>query len=188
MGPASPTRVILTRGSKRRLSVVGAAICCTLALAACGSTGPSSAQTSTNATNAALLVKYSACMRSHGAPNFPDPSTSQRGDNSFGVDGYNFNLPASLDTQAPAYQSAEKHCRGLIGFGGGGPARNPAAVAKARQAALAHAQCMRAHGVPNFPDPTVTSNGGAILQGSGGGGVNPLSPAFQQAQKICQPG
>lgn len=182
---AAPTRAILTRC---RFSVVGAAIGCAVVLAACGSTGPSSAQTSTNATNAALLVKYSACMRSHGVPEFPDPSTSQSGANSFGIDGYNFNLPAGLNTQAPAYQSAEKACQGLIGSGGGGPARNPAIVAKARQAALAHAQCMREHGVPNFPDPTVSSNGGGIVQRSGGGGINPRSPAFQQAQKICQRG
>ena len=41
------------------------------------------------------------------------------------------------------------------------------------------ADCMRSHGVPNFPDP-----------GSGGGiqipsGINPQSPAFQAAQKSC---
>lgn len=187
MGLAGPTRAILTRRSKRRFRAAGAASCCTLALASCGSTGPSSAQTSTNATNAALLVTYSGCMRSHGVPDFPDPSTSQSGDNSFGVDGYNFNLPANLNAQAPAYQSAEKHCQGLIGFGGAGPARNPALVARAKRAALAHAQCMREHGVPNFPDPTVSTNGGAIVQASGGQGINPRSPAFQQAQKICQP-
>jgi hypothetical protein len=188
MGLADPTRAILTHHSTQHFRAVGAAICCALALASCGSTGPSSAQTSTNATTAALLVKYSACMRSHGVPDFPDPATSQSGQNSFGVDGYNFNLPANLNPQAPAYQSAEKQCQGLIGFGGGGPARNSAIVAKARQAALAHAQCMREHGVPNFPDPTVSSVGGAIVQRSGARGINPRSPAFQQAQKICQRG
>jgi hypothetical protein len=163
MGLADPTRAILTRHSNQHFPAIGAAICCTFALASCGSSGPRNA-TNANATNAPLLVKYSACMRSHRVPGFPDPSTSQSGDNSFGVDGYNFNLPANLNTQARAYQSAEKQCQGLIGFGGGGPARNPAIVAKARQAALAHAQCMRQHGVPNFPDPTVSSIGGAIVQ------------------------
>jgi hypothetical protein len=188
MGLADPSRAVLTCCSKQHFRTVGAAICCTLALASCGSTGPSSAHTSANVTNAALLVNYSACMRSHGVPDFPDPATSQSGDNSFGVDGYNFNLPANLNTQAPAYESAERHCQGLIGFGGGGLAHNPAVVARARQAALAHAQCMRQHGVPNFPDPTVSSIGGAIVQSSGGIGINPRSPAFQQAQKICQRG
>ena len=42
------------------------------------------------------------------------------------------------------------------------------------------AECIRAHGVTNFPDP------------SGGGGIripddiNPLSPAFKRAQRACQ--
>jgi len=177
---------ILTRCSRRGFTVAGAAIYCTVALAACGSTGPSSAQTSTNATNAAVLVKYSECMRSHDVPSFPDPSTSQNGDNGFGIDGYNFNLPATLNTQSPAYQGAEKHCQGLIGLGTSGPPPNPALLAKARQQALAQAHCMREHGVPNFPDPTVRSIGGGIAQSSDSAGLNPRSPAFQKAQKICR--
>jgi hypothetical protein len=162
-----------------------AAISCALLLAACGSSSPGSGQTGTNASHAASLTKYSACMRSHGVPSFPDPSTRQSGDDSFGIDGYNFNLPADVNTQSPAYQSADKACQSLIAGSGSVAARNPAFLAKAKQAALAHARCMRAHGVPNFPDPTISSNGGAIVQRSGGPGINPRSPAFQQAQKIC---
>lgn len=49
-----------------------------------------------------------------------------------------------------------------------------------RNAGIAFADCMRSHGVPNFPDP-----------GSGGGiqipsGTNPQAPAFQSAQRACQ--
>jgi hypothetical protein len=161
---------------------------CAVLITACGySSSPGSGQTDTNASHSALLVRHSECMRSHGVSDFPDPSTSQNGDNSFGVDGYNFNLPANLNTQSPAYQSAEKACQGVIGLGASGPGRNSALVAKAKRAALAHAECMREHGVPNFPDPTVIDNGGGIAQSSGRPGFNPRSPAFQQAQKICQP-
>ena len=156
---------------------------CSLALAACGSIGPSSAATSTNATNAALLVKYSACMRSHGVSGFPDPSTSQSGDNSFGVDGYNFNLPANLNPQSPAYQSADMACERLINGGGGSHSFN---VATARRAALAHAECMRRHGVPDFPDPRVSGDAQGITVSSGGPGLDPRSPAFQRAQNICR--
>jgi hypothetical protein len=172
----------VTRYHRRTTAV---AITCAFLLAACGSTGPSSAQTSTNATNAALLVKYSECMRSHDVPSFPDPSTSQNGDNGFGVDGYNFNLPTNLNPRSPAYQAASKACQGLIGLGASGPRPNPARLAKARQQAVAHAQCMREHGVPNFPDPTVTGDGSGIAESSDSAGLNPRSPAFQQAQKIC---
>jgi hypothetical protein len=41
---------------------------------------------------------------------------------------------------------------------------------------------MRAHGVPNFPDPT---SGGAGVQLSGNA-VNTQSPAFRSAQSVCQ--
>jgi hypothetical protein len=43
------------------------------------------------------------------------------------------------------------------------------------------AKCMRAHGVPNFPDPT--SKG---LTFSPSSGINPNSPAFLAGQKRCQ--
>jgi hypothetical protein len=158
-------------------------ICCTLAVAACGS---SNKPTSDGAGASTPLLKYSECMRSHGVPEFPDPSTTQ-GPNAFGIDGYNFNLPANLSTQSPAYESASKACSNLINGGAGAAARNPALVAKARQAALAHAQCMREHGVPSFPDPTFSSSGQGITVSSGGPGTNSRSPAFQQAQKICAP-
>lgn len=101
-----------------------------------------------------------------------------------GIDGYNFNLPANLNLQSPAYESAQKACAGLIGAGSGAPHNLPA---KARQAALAHARCMRQHGVPNFPDPSFSSGGQGLTVRSGGSGLNPRSPAFQAAQKICQP-
>jgi hypothetical protein len=42
------------------------------------------------------------------------------------------------------------------------------------------AECMRAHGVPNFHDP---SAGGGIQIPNG---VNPSSPAFQSAQRACR--
>ena len=42
--------------------------------------------------------------------------------------------------------------------------------------ALQRAQCMRAHGVPNFPDP-----GSPPAPGS----IDPQSPAFQAAARTC---
>ena len=160
-----------------RLTVI--AISCALVLAACGSSNTPPA--STNAHVSTVLVNYSACMRSHGVPSFPDPSSYQ-GPIAMGIDGYNFNLPANLNQQSPAYVSAGTACGHLIGFGGGSGHRVPA---KAREAALAQAQCMRRHGVRNYPDPTFSDSGGAVVQRSGGPGMNPRSPAFQQAQKAC---
>ena len=48
--------------------------------------------------------------------------------------------------------------------------------------ALAYSKCMRASGVPNFPDPK--AGGGFVFQT--GSGVNPSSPLFEAAQAKCQ--
>jgi hypothetical protein len=156
-----------------------AAVSCAVALAACGS---SDKPKSTSAGLSATMLNYSECMRSHGVSGFPDPSTSQ-GPNAFGIDGYNFNLPANMNTQSPAYEAAGKTCQHLISPGSGAAHQMPA---KARQFAVAHAQCMRDHGVPNFPDPTFSGNSQGITVTSGSPGINPRSPAFQQAEKTCR--
>jgi hypothetical protein len=48
--------------------------------------------------------------------------------------------------------------------------------------ALAFARCMRANGVPNFPDPT--PGGGIRFQA--GAGLNPDAPAVEAARTKCQ--
>jgi hypothetical protein len=52
---------------------------------------------------------------------------------------------------------------------------------KGEAAGIKFADCMRSHGVPNFPDP---GPGGGI-QISSGSGINPQSPAFQSARNAC---
>jgi hypothetical protein len=53
---------------------------------------------------------------------------------------------------------------------------------------LAYSQCMRAHGITDFPDPQAGSGGGFSLQLKGGPGsdLDPTSPTFQAAQAACQ--
>jgi hypothetical protein len=66
--------------------------------------------------------------------------------------------------------------------GGSGSSGGTGTSAKADSVqSLQFAKCMRAHGVPNFPDP---GSGGGI-QISPGSGLNPQSPAFQAARKAC---
>jgi hypothetical protein len=48
---------------------------------------------------------------------------------------------------------------------------------------IAYSQCMRSHGVPDFPDPN--SQGAITGSGSSASGINPQSPQFQAAQKSC---
>ena len=79
-------------------------------------------------------------------------------------------------------------CGGTSSPGAGG-STSPQDTAANNSKALQFAQCMRAHGVPNFPDPT----GGHIdLQvqktpnSTSVNGVQVNGPAFQSAMKSCQ--
>jgi hypothetical protein len=51
-----------------------------------------------------------------------------------------------------------------------------------QQAALKYSRCMRASGVPDFPDPQ--TGGGFVFQA--GANLNPSSPAFEAAQAKCR--
>jgi hypothetical protein len=144
-------------------------------LAACGSSGSSSGTNaaSTNSNNKALA--FSQCMRSHGVPNFPDPSGGrlnlrlQASPNGTTVNGVTVN--------GPAFKSAMSACKADLPNGG----KPSPPSASQRAAALKFAQCMRTHGMPNFPDPQL-SGAGAIIKS-----VDPNSPAFKSAQQACQP-
>lgn len=67
----------------------------------------------------------------------------------------------------------------------GSSSKPKSSVSSSNSKLVRYADCMRAHGVPNFPDPL---DGGFPLRTSG---INVSSPAFISAQKACaglQPG
>jgi hypothetical protein len=64
-----------------------------------------------------------------------------------------------------------------------GHPRPPVSAAQ-KAAALKFAHCVRAHGVPNFPDPRFPAGGGIGFATPTG--VNLNSPAAQRAQQACQ--
>lgn len=82
-------------------------------------------------------------MRSHGVSNFPDPSP-----------GGPSVIPNWINPYDHAFLwcSVQKACAKFLG-GGGSPG---AASASEKVALLNLARCMRAHGLPNFPDPTTS--------------------------------
>jgi len=151
-----------------------------LCVAACGSSGQAGGGTATNAkASAGQLLQFSRCMRSHGLPQFPDPSGGR----------LQFSPGSGLSPQSPAFQTAQKACRRLLPGGGPG-AFKPTKAQFA--AALAFSKCMRSHGLPHFPDPlgSVPAGSGPIISLHGmlfrpGAGMDPMSPAFQQAASHC---
>jgi len=118
-------------------------------------------------------------MRSHGVSDFPDPGSNGARPSGNVSTIFGVTIPSNVNVQSPAFQSAVQSCQKLAS--GGGP--KPQISASQMRVAVANAQCMRTHGVPNFPDPTFPTGGGVAI--SVGPGVNPQSPAFQQAEKVC---
>jgi hypothetical protein len=115
-------------------------------------------------------------MRSHGAPNFPDPTSNG---------AFELGSAASsglIDPNSAAYQKANSDCEHLLPNGG-------KLTPQQRQQVLNHllklAQCMRSRGVPNFPDPQPQANGGIPLSLGPNSGVDPNSAQFQAAWKAC---
>ena len=155
-----------------RRSVVLAVIMTAIALlaAACGG-GPASLA-GTSAYQKALA--YAQCMRAHGEPSYPDP-TSNGG---FIIDGQKDHLNGQL------MRSANKTCQHLL------PKARPMTAAQQRQAtaqALKFVACMRTHGIPDMPDPTVNSQGIEFrIGGAKGSGPSPNSPVFHTAMQACQ--
>ena len=154
-----------------------------LALAACGS----SASTSTTAAafKPDQMVSFARCMRAHGVPNFPDPGTNGNGGIQIQVNqksGSGASMTVNgVSVSGPAFQSAMQSCRSDLPNGGHPP---PLSAARKEQM-LQFSQCMRTHGLPNFPDPVFGSGGKVELRVTPQEGINPSSPAFQQAQAAC---
>jgi hypothetical protein len=139
--------------------------------------GPASAGSSSGSKGSLRIagagIAFSACMRSHGVSNFPDPDS--QGAITFGSgDG--------VDPNSARFQYAQKACRARLPNGG---APSPAQQAKMQTQALKFSACMRSHGLPKFPDPTF-SGGGVTLKITSSSGIDPGSPQFQAAQKACQ--
>jgi hypothetical protein len=188
-GPAERLRVlrVCTCSARRRpghnlaIAVVAAGLAASIA--ACSSAAGNGTGSSTNPTGANSPFALAKCMRAHGIANFPDPTVGPGGSEGLSIDATPGSDSLTVDGitfGGPAFQAAEKACRQGLPGGGGPP---PAISAARRKAMLANAQCMRKHGVPNFPDPTFPAGGGISLKLATG--VNPDSPAFKQAQAAC---
>jgi hypothetical protein len=178
--PRSPRAVLLVIG----ILAVGAA------LAGCGggtstpgvatlSTSTSTARSSTGAdTQAAGLLAYASCMRSHGVANFPDPNGSGAIEDKRAVVRA---LQGVSDSQA---QTAQRECQHLIPAGEGlGGKASQLVAAQQQHYYLSAAACMRSHGITNFPDPTF----------SAGRVKFPIPPSIDmqstraiEAREICQ--
>jgi hypothetical protein len=115
----------------------------------------------------ASMVKFAQCMRQHGVT-MPDPKVNGG--------GVAINIPAG--TAKSAVDKAQAACKKYLPNGGEPPRMDPKVTEQLRQLA----KCMRANGVPKFPDPS--PNGGIQIDG-GKTGIDPNDPTFKAAEKKC---
>ncbi len=168
------------RGMRARLKAIDAWVCGTaaatalgLAATGCAAGGPtptSAAPPAPRAGTTPSAVGYSACVRAHGYPRFPDPAGS-----SAGVP----EVPKGVDPSSARFKTAHRACRSLLPPGA---TTTNASDPHEQEALLALARCMRSHGVPAFPDPD--PNGGTVQRMPPT--VDTHSPAFATAQQKCR--
>jgi hypothetical protein len=182
----------------RGAAAVLVALVASVTIAACGGSS-SSDSSAASATNADL--KLASCMRAHGVPDFPDPGSDNAGNSgTTGNTGSGQQAPpGKLDVNGhvlaessqvidAAYTTCQKYEEALEG-----PRISAAQLVKLKAGALAYAECVRAHGVPDFPDPTVETGpggrGAGITPpyGSGASAVAHDTPALRAAIKTCGP-
>jgi hypothetical protein len=132
-----------------------------------------------------LLDEWAGCMRTHGDPGQIDPTVdangvihityafAQTGNGPVSLGGPGGQVkPGGQGGPCDVYLTAAS-----TALRGGKPLQKPD-PAKLEK----YAQCMRAHGVPDFPDP---SGGGLSIRVHPGSDLNPQSPTFQNASKAC---
>jgi hypothetical protein len=127
-------------------------------------------------------------MRSRGVPNFPDPPSSglvPKAD------------PQVLGVSSSQLQAAQRACQHLYPTNGGALGASlmqceetgdcpPAMVQRVMNGMRMLARCMRSHGVPNWPDPTVDSEGRPGFNLLHVSGFDPSSPQIDNKLNECE--
>lgn len=143
----------------------------------------SSASSSPSATASAGAVAYSICMRHHRLPNFPDPDTNGRPPKT---------SAQQLGASTSVFQAAERACQDLYPTSSLEQCSETGVCSPADRQQLLNrmrefAQCMRDHGVPDFPDPRTGSDGTAYFDLMHLHSLNPRSQAFEHKSQACFP-
>jgi hypothetical protein len=154
------------RSSSVTASAIVSAAALALLAAACGGS-PTAAPVQQNGP-----IAFARCVRSHGVPNWPDPNSS-------GVFDKSKLTPQQLGASNSRVQAAQAACAHLLPNGGSGP--NAAQLQQMKALGLTFAQCVRSHGVPNFPDP---GSDGRIPDPATVG-IDQGSPKFRAANEAC---
>lgn len=192
-----------TTGHRRWRSAALLAVLAALGLgvAACGGAAPSGVastghsrygQSVSNFDSTAL--EYTACMRKHGVLDFPEPIISDNGlQISFGGGA---SKPRRISSNLEGASSLAVYNKATEACYEYSPSYEPPGLVSQSylKEMLVAAECLRAHGVPGFPDPTTNlSNRADVLHMISVNGVyfvlpkgsDQLSPLFTRAEAAC---
>ena len=161
------TRTGPARPRPWRAPTLGAAAAVLALLAAACSSSPKPAASAPPTYQ--QMLNYADCMRTHGAPAYPDPVQAPGGIWAF------LSTPGSEVNDPPP--AAAKACQKLEPKESSLPA---SAIRAAVQQGLKMARCMRAHGISDFPDPTTAGGGVSIQQPA-----DANTPQYKAAQQAC---
>jgi hypothetical protein len=129
------------------------------------SSTPSASPSGADPTDAQLA--YARCMRGHGISDFPDPQPG----------GGPIQVGPGSNWNTPQFNAADDACKSLL------PIPSAEEQQQEFEDMLRFAQCMREHGIADFPDPTPGEGGG--LNAEPGSDLDPNNPQFQAANEAC---
>lgn len=138
-----------------------------------------------HASTAGSALRHAACLRAHGVPDFPNPGPNgnepiSQPHGKYVVEGH------VLSEGTHVLDTAIGKCEKYSPFAPE-PRYSPAQLAKIKAGALAMANCMRAHGVPNYPDPRVVTDAdgrGFALTAPGNLGHHRLNAAYHKCMPL----
>jgi len=120
------------------------------------------------------LAEYASCMRSHGILNFPDQAAFGTSTGIKTAKGQMAQITQS-EASTPRFGAAQRAWAKYYGP----PATSPHVSPQEMQKLLAVSHCMRAHGVPTFPDPN------PITGQLSPAGIDTNSPQVLAALRAC---
>jgi hypothetical protein len=128
----------------RPAAVLVTALGVSVAIAACGGSTPAGSDAAAH-TNTGL--RFAACVRAHGVPDYPDPRGGK--------------VTVDIHKLSESTRAVEASLGKCAKFEPGPdlsslPRLNASQMAQVRVGAIAYGKCMRAKGLTTFPDPSVS--------------------------------
>jgi hypothetical protein len=166
---AEPRPRRLARSAAASMATAGLA----LLVAACSSGSPPNTARAGSYSSGSVspALAFARCLRSEGDPSWPDPDSSGQ------------EPPSAKQGAAsnPRFPAAVRACVHLLPNGG---QETRAQIVADQRSAARFAECMRSHGLPNWPDATNDSEGRPFFNAQAAG-LDTNSPQVSAAEQTC---